>query len=82
MLGANIRGEDGCADDPPTKVASGQEVVGGFVFAFLDDPPRDATQNREVNQDHQPVNPGETGLAERHCSKERSYRIHGCLLLG
>jgi hypothetical protein len=44
VFGADVRREDRGADDPPAKVASGEEVVRGGVFVFADDPPGDTSR--------------------------------------
>ena len=61
VLRADVRGEDGRADDPPAEVAAGQEVVGGGVLGPADDPPGDAEQDAEVEGNRQPVEAGQGG---------------------
>ncbi len=40
VLGADVRGEDRGADDPPAEVAAGEEVVGGGVLVLARPPTR------------------------------------------
>ena len=58
----NVRSKDGCADDPPAKVAARQEVIRGRVLVLADDPPGDAQQKTEIKSNHNPVNPYEGGM--------------------
>ena len=55
VLGADVGGEDGRANDPPAEVATGQEVIGRFIFAGFDDPPDHRAEDAEVRGNRDPV---------------------------
>ena len=52
---ADVGGENGRANDPPAQIAPGQEVVLCSVFAFAHNPPGNAQQEAEIDEDHEPV---------------------------
>ena len=55
VLGADVRGEDGRADDEPAEVASGQEVIGRGPLLLAHDLPGEAEDDREIDEDDGPV---------------------------
>ena len=59
MFRSDIGSENGSADDPPTEIAPGEEIVGGGVLSLAND------QDGEVERDHQPVNSCDARLADR-----------------
>ena len=59
VFGTDIRRKDRCADDPPTKVSSSQEIIRRRVFAFSDHPPGHDQQDPKVNCNDDPINFGE-----------------------
>src|ERR1039458_7490777 len=91
VLRADIRGEDGCADHPPTEIAAREEVVSSGVLGPADDPPGNAQQDAEVKGNGEPVEVGQSGSAGygqgrlgRH-GAARGYLVewlHGYISLG
>ena len=55
VLGADVRGEDGGADDEPAEVAAGQEVLGRGLLLLAHDLPGDAEDDHEIDEDDDPV---------------------------
>ncbi len=64
VLGADVRGEDRCADDEPPEVPPGQKVIGRGILPLPDHPPGKAEDDAEVGGDHQPVDATENGHSE------------------
>ena len=58
VLRADVRREDRGADDDPSEVAAGQEVVVGRIPAPQHRPPGQAQEQPEIQRNHQPVETG------------------------
>ncbi len=63
VLRADVRREDGGANDHPAEVAAGEEVVVRRVAIPENRPPRQAEQQDEVGRDDEPVEPGHRSRA-------------------
>ena len=70
VLGPDVRGENGGADDEPAEVASGQEVVRRGPLLLAHDLPGQAEDDAEVDEDDDPVK----GLEDAH---DLSFPVNG-----
>ena len=75
VLGADVGGENRGADNPPAKIASGEEIVRGGILGAADHPPGNAKQDGEIDADHYPVDGGEACL-QRACEQQSGRDGH------
>src|SRR5579859_2125749 len=68
MFRADVRGEDGSADNPPAQIAPSEEVIGRSIFTLFDDPPCYAQQDSKIEGNSQPIEARESPGCEGELS--------------